>query len=321
MTAVILADSDVPDVDLERRELEAAGLGLVVAASAAVDDVVRAAPDARGLLVMWSRVDADLMDMLPRLRVIGRFGTGVDVVDVEEATRRGIAVVNSGHYATEEVAAHAVALSLALLRRVCTLDRAVREGTWDPIGGAAGMRRLSSLRAGVIGLGHIGERVARTLQALGLDVAGYDELVAPSGIERASTLTELLERSDLVTIHVPLLPTTRRLIDARALGLLPHGALVVNTSRGAIIDEQALIAALGEGRLAGAALDVFEDEPLPDRSSLRDISNVVLTPHVAYYSEEALLEARLRTVRSLAAVLTGNEPADLVNPEYATAAG
>lgn len=319
MIRVILADSDVPDVELERQELEQEGIELIVAPSADVEDVVGAASDAQGVLVMWSRVDRQVMTMLPQLRVIGRFGTGVDVIDVEEATQRGIAVVNSGHYATEEVAAHAVALSLALLRRVCALDRHVRRGEWDPIGGAAGMRRLSTLRAGVIGLGHIGERVARALQALGLDVAGFDEATFPAGIERTATLSQLLERSDLVSIHVPLLPATRTLMEASALARMPDGAFLVNTARGAIVDEEALIEALQRGKLAGAALDVFEDEPLSVDSPLREMENVVLTPHVAYYSEEALLEARLRTVRSLAAVLTGREAPDLVNPDYSLA--
>jgi len=313
MTTVVLADSDFADTELERQELADADVQLVLSSGSTVDAIAGAAPDAEGLLVQWAPVGAALFDRLARLRVVGRYGTGVDTIDVDEATRRGIAVVNSGHYATDEVAAHAIALILALVRRVCALDRSVREGRWEPLEHSAGIRRLSAMRAGVIGLGHIGARVASHLQHLGFSVIGYDPMPTTASVDQAATLTELLSNSDVVTVHVPLTDSTAHLIDAAELGCMPSHALLVNTSRGGVVSEPALISALEEGRLSGAALDVFELEPLDSSSPLRAMTNVILTPHVAYYSVEALEEARRRTVRGVLAVLRGASPEELVN--------
>lgn len=315
MTTVVLADSDFPDTELERRELAEVNARLVLAPSPSPSDVIAAAAQAEGLLVMWSRAGAELFDGLPRLRVVGRFGTGVDTIDVAEATRRGIAVVNSGHYSTEEVAAHAVALIMALVRRVCELDRSVRSGEWDPMAHVSEIRRISALRAGVVGLGHIGTRVGRHLQQLGFSVRGYDPQIGAAGIDQEDTLEALLAVSDLVSLHVPLTNATHHLIDRDALARVSPGALLINTSRGSVVDEAAVVEALESGRLAGAALDVFEHEPLSRDSPLLKLRNVILTPHVAYYSLQAVEEARLRTVRAMAQVLRGEVPDELVNAD------
>jgi D-3-phosphoglycerate dehydrogenase len=313
---ILLADSDFPDTDLERALIEADGLRLVEPApggSGSLPEVGRAAV---GLLVQWTRVGGDLLAALPNLRAVGRFGVGVDTIDIEAATRREIAVVHSGDYATEEVALHAVALALALLRRVTLGDAAVRSGQWTGSGYHRGIRRASGLRAGVVGLGRIGCRVGQHLSALGLPVAGYDPMPGECPVARTSSLDELLATSDLVSLHLPLTADSRGLIDARRLSLLPPGALLVNTARGGLVDEAALADRLASGQLGGAALDVFEDEPVGPGHPLTGLANVVLSPHVGYFSEQAMVEARTRTVTNLLAAVRGEQPRDIANPQW-----
>jgi D-3-phosphoglycerate dehydrogenase len=315
MEKVVIVDADF-ELDLERDAFAGAGIEMVRPRAAEWADLTAVAADASGLLVQFASVDAGLIASIPTLKVIGRFGVGMDAIDVAAATERGIAVVNSGDYSTQEVAAHAVALAMALLRRVLPGDRAVRAGHWTGPGPHLGIRRLTTLRVGVVGLGRIGQRVADHLAALGLQVTGYDPLSTVTRIPRASSLEELLRNSDLVTLHVPLSTSTRNLLDERRLALIPKGGLVVNTARGALIEEPALVKALSDGHLAGAALDVFVDEPLTADHPLCQLANVVLTPHVGYFSAESLIEARKRPVADVIAILTGGAAGNLVNPEY-----
>jgi D-3-phosphoglycerate dehydrogenase / 2-oxoglutarate reductase len=322
VTSVVLTDAEFLDVGIERDRLAAEGIGFVHAPSPAPEAVAAAAPGAEGLLVQWAQIDGAMMDRLPQLRVIGRFGTGVDCIDVDEATRRGIAVVNSGHYATEDVAAHTVALVLSLVRQVPQASASVRAGRWEPLIVAKGVRRLSDLSVGVVGLGHIGRLVAQHFAGLGMQVRAYDAVAteAPPPVVLASSLEELLRVSDVVTLHVPLLPATRNLLDRDALALLPPGAMVVNTSRGGIVDEDALHDALAGGHLSGAALDVFAEEPLRPDNRLLALDNLLITPHIGFYSDGSMLDARTRTLDSLIAALLGRPIPDLVNPGYATTA-
>lgn len=320
MSRVVLVDSDFPDSAVERKVLQRAGVELVEADATDPAAVRAAAPDALGLLVQWTRVGAEMLDALPQVRAIGRFGVGVDTIDVDEASRRSIVVTHSGDYATEEVAAHTLALALSQLRRLPAGDRAVRRGDWTGARHFAGMRRLSGLRAGVVGLGRIGSRVAELFATLGMDVVGYDPIGSSTRIRSVASLDELLAESDLVTLHVPLTADTRGLIDARRLALMPDGAVLVNAARGGLVDEEALIGELASGRLGGAGLDVFESEPLSVDHALCTREDVLLSPHVGYFSEEALVEARTRTTRGVAAVLTGERPGDVANPEVLEAA-
>jgi phosphoglycerate dehydrogenase-like enzyme len=313
---VLLADSDFPDTDLERALIEADGLRLVEPAPGGSGSLPEMGRDAVGLLVQWTRVGADLLAGLPKLRAVGRFGVGVDSIDVEAATRRAVAVVHSGDYATEEVALHAVALALALLRRVRLGDAAVRSGQWTGSGYHRGIQRASRLRAGVVGLGRIGCRVGQHLSALGLPVAGYDPMPGQCPIARVGSLDELLANSDLISLHLPLTAGTHGLIDARRISLLPAGALLVNTARGGLVDEVALAERLAHGELGGAALDVFADEPVAPGHPLTGLANVVLSPHVGYFSEQAMAEARTRTVTNLLAAIRGEQPRDIANPQW-----
>jgi len=226
-------------------------------------------------------VGEELFDQLPSLRVVGTATVGFDYIDVEAADRFGVAVVNAPDYCTDEVADHTLALLYALLRGVVMLDRQVLRGNWDAR--AAGpLRTLAGLRVGIVGLGRIGGAVATRLLALGAEVWAHDVLpIARDGV-RLVGLDELLAECDAVTLHVPLTKETRGLIGREQVRSMRRNALLVNTSRGKVVDVDAVLDALQHGRLGGAALDVLPQEPpiVPPRAP-----NLILTPHAAYYSE------------------------------------
>lgn len=255
--------------------------------------------DVVAVLTMPGRpVGEELMAQLPALRVIGTATVGFDHVDVDAAERRGVAVVSVPDYCTEEVADHTLALLYALLRGIVELDRRVTRGGWDAR--AAGpLRTLAGLRVGIVGLGRIGGAVATRLLALGADVSATDIMpVAREGV-RLVELDELVAECDAVTLHVPLTRETRGLLGRDAIASMRPDALLVNTSRGPVVDVGAVLQALRGGRLGGAALDVLPHEPPPTAPIA---PNLIVTPHAAYYSEAAeersyrLCVARVRDV-------------------------
>jgi D-3-phosphoglycerate dehydrogenase len=244
-------------------------------------------------------VRASHMDAMPALRAIGTASVGFDHIDVAAAEERGVAVVSVPDYCTEEVADHTLALLLALVRGVVELDRDVSRGGWSPK--AAGpLRTLAELRVGIVGLGRIGSAVARRLLALGVEVLAYDVLpVTLDGVECVASLHELLGECDAVTLHVPLTAETRGLIGRLEIESMRAGALLVNTSRGPVVDDGAVLAALRSGRLGGAALDVLPREPPPAPPLA---PNLIVTPHAAYYSpaaEERAVRMCLARVREI----------------------
>jgi D-3-phosphoglycerate dehydrogenase / 2-oxoglutarate reductase len=248
--------------------------------------VAEAGAEADALIVQWAPVDAVALGRMPRLRFISRLGIGYDMIDVDAASARGVAVANTPGYCVEEVVAHALALVLACTRGVVAADRQVRAGSWAASELAPAPRRPSQVVLGVLGLGRIGAQVRDGARALGFPVLAHDPALPGDSI----ALDELLARADMLTLHLPLTPETHHLIDAAALARMPRGAIVVNTSRGSLVDEAALAGALRSGHLAGAALDVYEREPLPLDSPLRDLPGVILSPHAAWYSPEALTD-------------------------------
>jgi D-3-phosphoglycerate dehydrogenase / 2-oxoglutarate reductase len=255
------------------------------------DDVV-------AVLTLLTPVGEELFESLPALRVVGTATVGYDHIDLESAERRGVAVVSVPDYCTQEVADHTVALLYALARGVVELDRQVARGAWSPRG-AGRLRTLAGMRVGIVGLGRIGGAVATRLLALGCEVWANDVLpVARDGVRNVG-LDELLSECDAVTLHVPLTPETRGLIGRVQIAAMRPGAFLVNTARGAVVDVAAVLEALHDGRLGGAALDVLPQEPpaVPPAAP-----NLVVTPHAAYYSEESealafrLCVARVREV-------------------------
>jgi D-3-phosphoglycerate dehydrogenase len=253
--------------------------------------------------------------------IIARYGIGFDNVDLLAATRAGILVTNVPDYCVDEVSDHALALMLALARQIVTADRAVKAGVWDVVP-HAGVRRLRGQTLGLLGFGKIAKAVASKVQPLGMKVLVYDpyiesELIGGHGAE-AVNLDRLLAEADAISIHVPLSPETSNLIGPRELAQMKRSAFLINTSRGGIVDEQALATALKEGRLGGAALDVLPVEPPPPDHPLRQAPNTILTPHLAFYSRESVIELQTKAAEEVARALMGEPPRSPVNPEART---
>lgn len=272
---------------------------------------------ASALLVLREPITAKVLDALPDLRVIGRFGVGLDSIDVQAATDRGVIVTNVPDSNITEVATHAIAMAMALTRRLHRYDRSIRSGAWDFEGPGAGIRRASTQVFGVIGLGKIGQRVAASARAIGFNVWAHDpfmtdDAIAAHGV-RAASFSDLISGADVISLHVPLIDSTRNIIGAAELAKFKTGANLINVSRGGLIDEDALAAAIGSGQLAGAGLDTFAVEPLPRDSPLHALDNVILSPHAAHYSAESYAETRLKAFRDVALVLSGKSPMYAVN--------
>ena len=321
---IVISDCDHDSFAAERDLAEAAGVELVLTQSRTAAELVVNAADADAILVQYAQVTAGVMDALPRLRAIGRYGVGVDSVDVDAATARGIAVCNVPDYGTESVSDHAIAMALACARGIPRLDRGLRAGSFD----LAAVRPLFQTRGrvfGVVGLGLIGTATARKAAGLGYEVIGCDIAAEPGATSyhgfAVVGLGELLERSQVVSLHTPLTEATRGMIGTEQLALMRADAILVNTSRGGVVDTDALVEALRAGSILGAAIDVHECEPLPAGHPLTRFDSVVLTPHLAWYTEESYDELKARTVANVLAVCAGRAPRNIVNPQVLGAPG
>lgn len=317
---VVITDLDHPSVAEEEAELAAVGARLRVAQCRTEQDVLAAAAEADGLIVQYAPVTAAVFAGLPRLRVVARYGVGVDTLDLAAATARGVVVANVPGFCTEEVASHALAFLLAWHRKVPAFDRAVKAGRWD-FALAGPTPRLRGQVLGIVGVGRIGSALARLAAPLGLEIWGHDPYRAefPPGVRRVP-FEQLVAGVDYLSISVPLTAETRQMVNAAVLRPMKPTAFLINTARGAVVEEAALIRALREGWIAGAGLDVLEREPpAPDNPLLR-MENVLLTPHAAFYSQGALSEVKRRAAAAVAAVLRGERPESVVNSEvYARA--
>jgi D-3-phosphoglycerate dehydrogenase len=298
------------------RELLEPGCDVEVLSSYPSEDALtNACVEADAILARLGTVTARVIDAAKRLRIVARHGVGVDAVDVAAATRRGIVVTTTGSENAAAVAEYTFALMLALLRKVAQADRGMREGRWerDPLVGF----ELDGATLGVVGYGAIGRRVARQAHGFGMRVLACDPNVR--SVEQAwvslASLDELLARSDVVTLHVRLADETRRLLDARRIALMKPTAFLVNTSRGEVVDEAALHAALASHAIAGAALDTYEHEPLAAASPLRALDSVVLSPHVAGQTEAAVQRVARTAAQSIVDELAGRRPRHVWNPE------
>ncbi len=321
---VVVTDSDLPSDGAEERMLGEAGLAARRAACRSEQDVIEQCAGAGALIVQWAPVSARVLDALPGVRMISRLGIGYDMIDVDAATERGVAVANTPDYCIEEVACHTLALVLDQARGVVELDRAVRAGQWAAPAAFPNAARPSTTTVAVIGYGRIGVRVAASLGTIGFRVLVHDRYVSDRGIRDAghvpATLAEALASADIVTLHVPLTADTQHMIDAGAIAAMRRGARIVNTCRGGLVDERALADALRDGHLAGAGLDVFEAEPPPAESPLRSLPAVTLSPHAAWYSAAALADLPVLATRQVVDFLAGRPVAAIVNPAYAEAA-
>jgi D-3-phosphoglycerate dehydrogenase / 2-oxoglutarate reductase len=282
------------------------------------EELLRLVPEADAILTCFEHVTPAVVRAGGRLRAIGRYGIGVDNIAVAAATERGIPVTNVPDYCADEVAEHALALILAHARGVLRFADGVRSGDWS-IGRGLPLRRVAGRTLGIVGFGRIGSALAAKAGGLGLELLVHDRSADAQTLAAAGAasvgLDELARRSDYVSIHLPLTDRTRGLVSRRLLAAMKPDAFVVNCARGAIVDQDALLEALRAGRLGGAGLDVFEPERLPDGHPLLTDPRVVATPHVAFYSEESILELQTRAAENVAAVLDGRRPASIVNPE------
>jgi len=307
---IAIADSPFPSLDPAKKALARLDPEYRMAKSPSADDILSVARDADAILVTYAKLAGELLRQLKNCKAIGRFGLGVDNIDLLAAKELGIAVNYVPDYCLREVSDHAMALLLALARKVTLSDRLVQSGRWEvpPI---VPLRRLEGQSLGLVGFGNIPRALAPKAKAFGLNVLTHDpyvakDVLAAAGVEGVS-FDDLLARSDFVSVHAPLVPATRGLMNAAALAKMKKGAYLINTARGPLVDETALIAALDSGQIGGAALDVVATEPLAKDSPLIGRDNVILTPHTAFYSVEALEELQTKCASDVARVLSGEK--------------
>ena len=310
MTIIAITDSPFHSLDPAKKALARLEPEYKMAASASADDILAVAHDADAVLVTYAKLPGELLRKLTRCKAIGRFGLGVDNIDLPAAKELGIAVNYVPDYCLREVSDHAMALLLALARKVTLSNKLVQAGRWE-VPQIVPLHRLEGRVLGLVGFGNIPRTLAPKAKAFGLKVLTHDpyvknEVLAAAGVEGVS-FDDLLARSDFISVHAPLLPATRGLMNAVAFAKMKKGAVLINTARGPLVDEAALVAALDSGQLGGAALDVVTAEPLAKDSPLLGRDNVILTPHTAFYSVEALEELQTKCASDVARVLSGEK--------------
>ncbi len=315
---VVITDHSFPDITPQIRILSAIGARVVQAPVPTVEALLPLAVEADALLVGHLPITAAVISSLRRCRVIVRYGVGFDNVDLAAATRQGIYVCNVPDYCMDDVATHAILLALACLRRLPYEIDVARSANWRR-SVTGDIPRLAGLTFGILGLGRIGSTAARKARGLGFHVIACDPYIPPDrfatvGAEPVS-FDALLARSDVLSIHTPLTEETRGLFDEPVLRRMKPTAILVNTARGPIVPNAALRRALREGWIAGAGLDVLEQEPAPPDEPLLAEPRAIITPHIAWYSEASMLELQTRAAEEVARVLTGQPPRHVVNPE------
>jgi D-3-phosphoglycerate dehydrogenase len=312
---VLLTDYAWPDLDIERSILAEYDAELVVSPSGDPAVLKRLAPEADAIMTNWVDVRAEVIDAASKCRIISRLGIGLDCIDVQHATARGIPVTNVPDYCLIEVAEHTIALLLALARKLHVFLAGARAGRYDLSAGFP-LRRIQGQTLGIVGLGNTGREVAKRALALGLRVVATnrsrrDPILGVPFVE----LVELLRESDFVSLHLPLNKDTRHLIGASQLAQMKQSAFLLNTARGGLIDHAALAAALAQYAIAGAALDVQDPEPPNLSQPPWNDPRVIVTPHAAFYSNESVDELRRRASRQVGMRLAGGRPENVVNPE------
>ncbi|RBW69293.1 C-terminal binding protein [Bacillus taeanensis] len=315
---VLVTDYEYKTLQEEIAVLEKVDAELITAQCRTEEEVIEAAKDTDAILNQYAPITKNVIESLPKCKVIARYGIGVDTIDVKAATEKEILVCNVTDYCWDEVSDHAFALLMACARKVVQLNGAVKSGNWDYNVGVP-IYRLRDRVIGLVGFGNIPQLVAKKAQAFGMKVVAYDPFISPSIAERLNVelveLQELCERADFVSVHAPLNEHTRSMISAEQFNKMKQEAFIINTARGPVIDEKALIQALQQGKIAGAGLDVLEHEPIAQDNPLLAMDNVILNPHVAWYSEESGAELQRKTAQNAADVLAGYYPTYLVNNE------
>ena len=315
---ILITDYAWPHLDIEKEVLAAVDGEILVAGGGSAEEIIALAPQADAILTCWKDVPVEALEIAPACRVVSRYGIGLDNIPVGRATELGMLVTNVPDFCLEEVSDHVMALLLATARQLLPLARTPDRSDWSretprPI------PRVRGQTLGLVGFGNIARALVPKAQGFGLRVIAFTPRLqaddAPEGVEVTNDLGVLLAASDYVSIHCPLTEETAHLIDCGALAQMKPSALLINTSRGGVIDESALIAALREGRIGGAALDVTDPEPPAADNPLLALENVIVTPHAAFYSLEATAELARKAAENVVTVLQGGIPRTLVNAE------
>jgi len=307
---IAITENIFPTLDPALAQLKHLDPAIRMSKSTGADDILAVAKDADAILVTYAKLTRELITQLTRCKAIGRFGLGVDNIDLVACKEKGIAVNYVPDYCIREVSDHTMALLLALIRKIPLSNKLVQAGRWE-MPAVVPIRRLEGTVLGLVGIGNIPRLVAPKAKAFGMKVIAFDpfakpELFAAAGVDSVDFDT-LLANSDYVSVHAPLTPQTRGLINGAAFAKMKKGAFIVNTARGPLIDEPALIAALDAGQVGGAALDVVAAEPLAKDSPLLGRDNVIISPHTAFYSIEALEELQTKCASDVARVLGGQK--------------
>lgn len=324
---VVIINSPHPSFDIEREILGDIATIRIVSCNT-VNEMIQVSKDADALMVAdiaHIPITKEVIKQLKKVKVISIYGVGTSAIDIKAAKEYNIIVTNVPDYGISEVADHTMALILSLLRRIHVLDKALRKFGWSKVRNNISyiremfgeIRRTNTLILGLIGFGRIARAVAQRAKVFGLNVLAYDPYVLDGVFKEANVkkvdLNEILKEADVISIHVPLTEETRHMIGEKEFEKMKRNTFIVNTSRGAVIDESALIKALKEKKIAGAALDVFEEEPINEKNPLLQMDNVILTPHIAWYSEEAMLDQKRKAALNVRNVLCGKKPLYPVN--------
>ncbi|MBP8717711.1 MAG: C-terminal binding protein [Candidatus Atribacteria bacterium] len=312
---IIITDCDHPSVDIERNILSKIDSELILESCRTEDDVIAVASDANAIINQYAPFTRKVIKSLQKCKVISRYGVGVDNIDIQAATEHNIIVANVPDYCVDEVSTHAFSLILACARRITILDRKIRAQKWD-FTLVKPLFRTQGQTIGLFGLGRIARTVAQKATGFGFKVIAYDPYISKvDGKVELVSLDRLLSDSDFISIHAPLTEETKHAFAEKELKMMKKTAYLINTSRGPLVDEQALYVALKEGWIAGAALDVMEKEPPDWNNPLLALQNLIVTPHISFYSEESYVELKTKTAEAVLAVLRGEIPRSVVNPQ------
>jgi len=312
---IIITDCDHPSVEIEKKILSEINPELTLETCKTEEDVIAVASDADGIINQYAPFTRKVIKSLRRCKIIARYGVGVDNIDVEAATEHNIIVANVPDYCVDEVSTHTMSLILACARGITLLDRKIRDKKWD-FTLAKPLFRTKGKTLGLFGLGRIARIVAQKASGFGFKIIAYDPYISKinSGINLVE-FSQLLSDSDFLSIHVPLTVETKHSFGKNELKAMKKTAYLINTSRGAVINEKDLYIALKEKWIAGAALDVMEKEPPDWKDPLLKLENIIITPHISFYSEESYVELKTKVAESVRSVLTGELPRAMVNPQ------
>ena len=310
---VVITDTSFPDAEVEKGVLSRLNANVLIGHCRTEEEVLAIARDTDALMVQWAPITRSVIGKLTRCRFISRYGVGVDMIDLDAAREHGIRVANVPDYCVEEVASHTLGFLVALGRKIFRQDRLMRQSVWSAVDTIHPVNRFQDQTLGLIGVGRIGRRFAQMASPLRLRILGYD-VKPPQDMSPAilADFETVIQESDFLSLHCPLTKDTRHLINADVLQKMKPSSFLINVSRGGVVDTQALVEALSRRKIAGAALDVFEQEPLPVEHPLMKMENVILTPHLASYSVDAAMQLRRETAKRVVEFFQGTLEASLV---------